>query len=209
MPPKGGTTNRTWYILFWKSPNYTHYYQRKTSFRKGIMMNKNKKVIAGLIVLAVIGVGFYFTPYLSVYNMKKAADNKDAETLSEYVDYPELRESVKACINAKMAAENKGNPFNAAGAALASAFVAPMVDTFVTPESLATMMKGEKPQSEKPDKSSGKKSSDESDIETSMSYESLNQFAVRVKKKGTSEEPVKFIFKRDGVISWKLAGLEM
>ncbi|MDM8522879.1 hypothetical protein QUF80_05845 [Desulfococcaceae bacterium HSG8] len=24
MPPEGGTTNCTWYILFWKSPNHFH-----------------------------------------------------------------------------------------------------------------------------------------------------------------------------------------
>lgn len=59
-------------------------------------MKKKGLWITGVMVVLVLGGGFYFTPYWSVYAMKKAAERGDAETLSEYVDYPALRESIKS-----------------------------------------------------------------------------------------------------------------
>ena len=49
----------------------------------------------------------------------------------------------------EMAKDMSGNPFEALGAAFAEALVNKMVDAFVTPESLAMMLSGEKPQMEK------------------------------------------------------------
>jgi hypothetical protein len=42
-----------------------------------------------------------------------------------------------------------------------------------------------------------------------MSYEGINQFVVKVKEKGSSEDPIKFIYKRAGIISWKLSALRL
>jgi hypothetical protein len=177
-------------------------------------MRKNVILLfVGLLTL-VAGIGFYFTPHIAVYNMQKAAENMDAEALSNYVDYPSLRESLKANFNAMMAGEiakskNEG-PFGAFGAALAAVLINPIIDALVTPESLAMLVKGKKPQigdTEKTRKTQS--SSEEADTETSMSYEGLNRFIVMVKQKRSSEDPVKFIYKRHGIISWKLSALRM
>lgn len=151
-------------------------------------MSKNTKLVfVGCIVL-VLSIGFYFTPHLAVHNMKKAAEAKDADAMSSYVDYPSVRESLKANFNAKMASEvaksQFGNPFEALGAALAAALINPMIDALVTPESLAMLMKGEKTQLDKSGRESTDKSkSDESNTETSMSYKGLNRFVVKVKER--------------------------
>lgn len=177
-------------------------------------MSKNLRfALVGVIVL-VVCTGFYFSPYLAVYNMKKAAEAKDADALSSYVDYPSLRETLKANFNAKMASEvaksQTGNPFEALGSALAAALINPMIDALVTPESLAMLMKGEKPQLDKSGReSTDKAKSDESNTETSMSYKGFNRFVVKVKGKDNTEAPVEFIFKRDGLISWKLTSLRL
>ena len=175
-----------------------------------------KKIIllfVGLVAL-MAGIGLYFTPHIAVYNMKKAAENKDAEALSGYVDYPSLRESLKANFNAMMVGEiaksKNESPFEAFGAALAAALINPMIDALVTPESLAMLMKGENPQMGDTEKNREiHSSSDEADTETSMSYEGLNQFVVTVKQKGSFENPVKLIYKRHGIFSWKLSALRM
>jgi len=178
-------------------------------------MNRNVKMILVGVIILIIGIGFYFTPHLAAYKMKKAAENKDADDLSDYVDYPSLRESLKANFNAKMASEvtkksKDGNPFEALGAALAAALNNPMIDALVTPESLAMLMKGEKPEVDEHGSSSKKKSqSEDSNTETSMSYKGFHRFVVKVKEKGALEEPVEFIFKRDGLISWKLSALRI
>lgn len=174
-------------------------------------MRKNKILLFMCFLVTISVVGFYFTPYLSVYNMKKAAEKQNADALSRYVDYPALRESLKANFNAMMASEitQSDNPFGALGTALGAALVNQMIDAFITPESLAMMIKGEEPQIGDSGKEHKEKSSPETEAETSMSYEGINQFVVKVKDKNSSEDPIKFIYKRAGIISWKLSALRL
>lgn len=178
----------------------------------------NKKISLSLIGFAalIVSIGFYFTPYIAVHNMRKAAENRDAETLSDYVDYPSLRESIKANLNAKFAGEAvkspPKSPFEAFGAALAVVLVNRMVDAFVTPESLAMLMKGEKPGANSSAEHSGNDvKSDRPKTETSMAYEGINRFVVKVqdKEKNQAGAPVELVFKRYGLVSWKLASLRL
>lgn len=184
---------------------------------------RNKTIFSSCILLiAAAAVGFFFTPHWAVRNMRQAAVEKDAVALSDYVDYPALRESLKANFNAMMVrevAQNKSdNPFEAFGAALAAALVNPMIDALVTPESLAMLMAGERPPLEKPGAmASGKPSVPEpdrhpvnkSEPDMSMGYENFNRFVVKVKEKDSSERPVEFVLKREGLISWKLSALRL
>lgn len=181
------------------------------------MNKKSISILFGLFFIA-LGVCFYYTPHWAVSNMKKAAENRDADTLSEYVDFPSLKESLKANFNAMMATEVSNNmsdnPFGAFGAALATAFINPMIDNLVTPESLAMMMKGEKPELKKTNRKNEKKTSNTSsntneNTEMTMSYDNFNSFIVTTKEKNSSDDPVKMIFKRHGIISWKLSALRL
>jgi hypothetical protein len=143
--------------------------------------------------------------------MKKAAEKKDVETLSRYVDYPSLRESLKANFNAMMVSEitKSESPFGALGTALGAALANQMIDAFITPESLAMLIKGEEPRMGDSQKDRKTESSSETETATSMSYEGLNQFVVEVKEKDSSEKPIKFIYKRAGIVSWKLSALRL
>jgi hypothetical protein len=117
---------------------------------------------------------------------------------------------LEASFNAKLASEvvkeKDRNPFAALGVAMAAALINPMIDALVTPESLAMMMKGDKPQ---PDEKIENANSSDSDAETSMSYESFDRFVVTVKKKGSTEDPLGLVFNRDGMFSWKLSALRL
>lgn len=176
-------------------------------------MNKNRKIIIPVILATItLGICFYYLPHWAVYNMKKAAENKDAEALSSYVDFPALKESLKANFNTMMASEVSNsmgdNPFAAFGVALATAFINPIIDNLVTPESLAMLMKGEKPKFNNTQSKSNVESSPQGgETRTSMRYDNLNRFIVSFKNKESQEEQVKLIFKRDGIISWKLCAL--
>lgn len=50
-------------------------------------MKKKTQMSLLVIVVLLLSVGFYFTPHIAVHNMKKAAEQKDADALSGYVDY--------------------------------------------------------------------------------------------------------------------------
>ena len=160
-------------------------------------------------VIAVLVAGYIFaTPYLTVYQMKTAAENHDGEALSEYIDFPALRQSLKDQINAILGKKivekvEDDDPFTALGATLGAtlggAIVEKMIDTYITPASVMELMKGEKPMSEKVSEPTQKQ---EPFANISMSYETFSKFSV-ITTQYESDDEVKFIFRRNG-IGWKL-----
>ncbi|MFA7239599.1 MAG: DUF2939 domain-containing protein [Sulfuricellaceae bacterium] len=170
------------------------------------------KTITLSIVIALIAfcTWFYFTPHLAVNGMKTGAEAKDAAKLSSYVNYPALKESLKAGFSAKLTsgAAKESKLLGVLGAALADAVVNPTIDALITPESLAMIMRGDKPQ---PANNATKNTtqSKPSETETSMAYESFDRFVVTIKKKGATGEPFGLVFNREGLFSWKLSALRL
>ena len=104
------------------------------------------------------------------------------------------------------------------GAAIASAFINPMIDAFVTPDGLAMIVRGSIPDrkkikrsaEKKPDDGTEKKSSHKDpEIETSTYYENFNHFIVAFKQKTSTEDQVRLVFKREGIVSWKLCAMDL
>lgn len=178
-------------------------------------MNK-KATLATAALVVVLGAGFYATPYLAVAQMRSAAQAKDADKLSRYVDFPALRENLKATfnekINAEIAKSKDTSPFGALGAAVAGALINPMVDAMVTPQSLSMIVQGQQPKGENPQQdtppATDSASKPDASTDVSMGYEDFNQFAVSIKHNSTAE-PVSLVFHREGLISWKLAALRL
>lgn len=166
-------------------------------------MNKRMMIT---VVGALFAIYVAAAPYITVYQMKSAAENHDGEALSEYIDFPSVRQSFKDQMNAMLITEMaqdekmKDNPFAAFGAAFSGVMVDKMVDAYVTPAGITQLMSGEKP---KPAEANGADSSSGRKIfsDASMSYESLNKFLVIVK--GGTDKEGKFILRRHG-IGWKL-----
>lgn len=172
-------------------------------------MYKNKVVLS--IASALLAVYVVAIPYITVHQMKSAAENHDGEALSEYIDFPSVRQSLKDQMNAmfakKMAEDNemKNNPFAAFGVALVGMMADKMVDAYVTPAGIAQMMAGEKPLRQAAQSSETSRSTASKPLsEASMSYESLDKFVVRIKDNDGGED--KFILRRHG-LSWKLTDI--
>ena len=182
---------------------------------------RNLKIAVPLVLVLIGSIFLYFTPHLAVHNMKRAAELNEAERLSDYVDYPSLRESLKSNFSAALADKVAANPTSsfgdAIGAGLAVALINPLINSLVTPESLATLMKGHAnkdgritlPESRSKQSSVETTAHDENSIydDITMGYRGLNQFVVKFQGKRISEEPMQFIFKRKGILSWKLSAL--
>jgi hypothetical protein len=179
-----------------------------------------KKIIIALVSIIIIlaVIGFYFTPYLTYRNIRIAAENKDSAALSEYIDFPEVKKSLKENFKAKIEVTEKkgGDKFAGMGAAIASAFINPLIDAFVTPETIGMMMQGNMPPLMKKERRGEKKAdSDEDKKKKGRSgrpdiltyYDTFNTFVVEIKKKGSGEEPIALIFKRNQLIYWKLSGV--
>lgn len=69
-------------------------------------MIKRKHLIAGAVITAVLLVaGYAGSPFLAVHSLKGAAHKGDADKLSELVDFPAVRESMKSQLQAAMTAK--------------------------------------------------------------------------------------------------------
>ena len=101
-----------------------------------------------IVVVAVLGYG-YASPYLALNRLKRAADERDTQTVSEYVDYPALRESLKeqiaGLLTRKIQARANGNPLAALGAMIGVALIGPLVDAYATPDGVAALLNGMPP----------------------------------------------------------------
>ncbi len=163
-----------------------------------------------IAVFVVFSVWFYFTPHRIVSQMESAAEAGDAARLSEYVNYPELKESLKTEFSTALSAKAKQkidtDLLGALGAALVTGFVDPMIDALVTPEGLAMMMKGHVSRNNKP-ASTAKPSKTE--VKMSTSYESFNRFIVIASPMDAPDESVKLVFNRHGLFAWKLSSVQL
>lgn len=164
----------------------------------------------GVGAVGVFSIWFYSTPYLTIWEMQKAAASKDATALSKHIDYPALRESLKITLQEQMAKSSSqsiesGDPFAAMGTTLAQTLINPIIDAIVTPKTIAALLKG----SPMPNLSDGRTASEApSQVDINMSYESFNTFLITVKPKGSAQEPLSLVYRRDG-FSWKLTGIRL
>lgn len=186
------------------------------------MEKMNRKVSLGIIVLSLFAASVYAAPYWTVYKMRTAIIDNDAESFSERVDFSVLRENLKVQfmlkLTEKMASSDmKDNPFAALGNALAAGLVNQMVDALITPSGVMMMINNAKPKpvlaTEKKntpeDSSTGPspKSEPKAPAEYSLTYQ--NWSTVKAQSKTSDASTGAFIFKRNGLWSWKLSGVEL
>ena len=170
----------------------------------------NKKILGSVVALVIAIVGYlYASPYLVLNSIKTAAQNGESEKVSQYIDYPSVRQSFKDQMNAKMAKElmNQDNDgFAALGAMIASTMVDKMIDGFVTPEGMTLMLQGKDLKQSAQQSMGGQDSSNQENEEPKPEYEagytSMNDFEVVIKDQDQSKQ-VKVLMARDG-LSWKI-----
>ncbi|WP_337843884.1 DUF2939 domain-containing protein [Thermus sp.] len=97
---------------------------------------------AAALVLVLVGA-FFASPYLALRGLGEAVVRQDAQALERYIDFPRVREALKADLNAALLKEMQGtqDPF----AGLGLLFAAGMVEAFLTPEGLAALGTGLEP----------------------------------------------------------------
>lgn len=172
-------------------------------------MNRKAKAATAVAVVAM-GAWFYFTPHLTFHSMKSSAEASDSAAFNGYIDFPALKENLKGDLNAKLAEEAAKAGGNAMGGAMfAAAFMGPMIDALVTPQSIELLMRGENPTSRKKGSGQSTEQPDDAGVEIEMGYEGFNSFVLNAKQKDDQGEPVGLVLKRDGLFSWKLAAVRL
>ena len=162
-------------------------------------------IIAALAALLVLGGTWYFaSPALAMSGLRDALQEGDRDELTERVDFPAVRESLKsqmmAAVTAEMAKQKEGdNPFAALGAMFVTGLVNQMIEGLVTPDGLRALVQ------------QGRLKADPSakapDQQWTVEHDGLDKFrAVPVGKPG--EKAPKLLFKRDG-LGGRLVDIEM
>ncbi len=167
-------------------------------------------LIGGIVGAFLLGGGLYATPYFTLYQMYQSAKSNDFQGVASHVDFPALRESVKANMKTMFAQETakQDDPLmGILGKFLGGIVLDPVVDAVVTPEGVAALLAGQRLQiggdhkqptfSEKADA-----------VDVKPHYESFNEFVVSIKPKGDDKPPVELILSRQ-FLDWKVSGIRL
>jgi len=100
------------------------------------------RILAAIAVVAAAAIAayWYWSPYLAVRDLRDAALNADAARFNEHVDFPRVRDSLKA----QFAERIDGNAERAGGGLgglLANALVGTVIDAAVRPETIMFAMR--------------------------------------------------------------------
>ena len=137
--------------------------------------------------------------------MKAAADANDPDALNSYIDYPALREDLKAEITGRMMAEAKQDKFGFGrlGLAIGTAITGPVIDGLVTPAAVRAALEAKRDQElseAAPQAASALRLPDHPVIVR----HGLSEFLVA----GKQQPKGGLVFKRHG-LSWKLSGVDL
>jgi hypothetical protein len=158
-----------------------------------------------LLIAIVCFFGYIATgPFLTLQGIKSSIESRDMETMSDNVDFPVLRQNLKDQLNAQLSSTLTEDS-DGWGAKLASGFATfftdKLVDNFVTPAGLSTLLSGETVNSgEKPELSN----MDNMFKNMTFVLKSHNRFHALVE--GDNNETVTLSLKREG-LTWKLTNI--
>ena len=158
-------------------------------------------VAAALIVIASTSLWYFESPLWTLKGMKDAAQSHDADALNAYIDYPALRESLKAELMARMmvAAQKDKSGFGVLGMAFGSAMMGPMIDGLISPAGMRAVLLANKQENMGPAASA--LHVPEKPI---IMRRSLSEFIVTSQNRPNSG----LVFNRHG-LSWMLSGVEL
>ena len=101
------------------------------------MMRRWLLAALGLLVL-LAGGWLWGSPYLTLAELKRAADARDLAAISARIDYPAVRANLKTQLHKRLD-RAQGSPLDRLGAAVAERFADPVVDAAITPEGMRAL----------------------------------------------------------------------
>lgn len=169
-------------------------------------MKKPAIAVAGIsVLLAAITFG---SPYWALHQMRQAIAERDADALSDHVDFVALRESLKGQVMGGMmesmdSPETKSNPFAGIGRAIGAAMVGPMIDSMVSPAGVIALMKNTPAGNGASSKGEGAASKPD----YGLTFKGLNR--VTVHRTDTDNPDGTITLRRFGLWDWKLTAIAL
>jgi Protein of unknown function (DUF2939) len=160
---------------------------------------------AAALIIAAGATWYLASPGWTLHQMKAAADANDPDALNPYIDYPALREDLKAEVMGQAMAEAKkdNSGFGRLSLAIGTAMIGPLIDGLVTPAGMRAALRAKREQPESkvaPKGASALRVPDDPVIVR----RGLSEFLVASKRQPKGG----LVFKRHG-LSWKLSGVDL
>jgi hypothetical protein len=163
-------------------------------------------IIAGVAAVLVLLLGYVVaTPYIAVSQMQAAAEARDGQALSEYIDFVAVRQSLNTQLTAmlanEMAQSTDDDAMGLLGAAFGNKIIELLLDAIVTPAGLVAVLNGDSMTDVLDQEASV--SSTPANTSVSMGYQSLDTFGVTITNTDT-QSATTLVLTRDG-LSWRLS----
>lgn len=177
-----------------------------------------KKFAVGLAVatVAIFVIAWAAAPVFAAQALIRAAKAGDADRIEQLVDFPALRESLKAELTSELAAHMRRDPrmaenkLGGLGMMLAPMLLSGAIDATVTPEVVAQMVTtAEAPDPTVRDDPEPGDADDAGDIHQAWGYRDLNAFAVTLTDRDQPDQRLALILERRGLFTWKLAAVDI
>jgi hypothetical protein len=173
-----------------------------------------KKVIISVVALAcLLAAASYFSPHWTLYRMRSAIEERDYPAFSKHVDLPALRGSFKSQITAalheQVSGKNEDDSLSAIGQGIVASLAGPMLDVLITPAGVIEMMNAGTPKITQAVITSAitqVPNAAESVPDMELEYRGWHNVAFR--RADLPENADRFILRRNGWWSWKLAAVE-
>ncbi len=168
--------------------------------------------------VSVVGGYYLASPFLAIQGFRSGFLSKNAAQVNQYIDYPSLQSALKAQLGSMMLKtmqsdpEMAANPFSGFGMAMITPMVNSMVDTYVTPSGMKTILEASSTQQSGASQDQTaqklverKREFDQALQKTTMGYDGLNKFQLTAT--ADDGKKIKLVFNRQGVAEWKLKSI--
>jgi hypothetical protein len=186
------------------------------------MSKRRNRLVPFLALVLCLGAAYlYFSPYIAFARLKMAAQKGDEQALSALVDFPAVRESVTGevshAVGSKLALGGRARGLGGIAGAFAGALSSHVVNTLVTPQGIAGLVKGARSARDAArDAARGDGDADEGDkpkggspVSTRQGYEGPNTFVVHLADKESGKERAALVLTRQGLASWRMTGVRL
>jgi hypothetical protein len=181
-------------------------------------MNRlQQKLLAAAATAIAAGVAayWYWSPYLAVRELREAAMNADAVRFNEHVDFPRVRDSLKAQFAGRIDGAD-GRAAGGLGGLLANVLVGTMIDAAVRPETIMFAMregrfKIERQGQREDDGQTGPAEREQPVWRTER--QGLNTVLFHAQRHGSDgsggRDSMALVMQRDGFADWKLTDIRL
>lgn len=172
-----------------------------------------RKTLFAIAALALaLAAASYYSPHWTVHRMRGAIEARDVAAFSSHVDFPALRDSVKRQLAgvAPVDPAGGGQSLDALARGLLGAVAAPVIDLLLRPAALIEMLNAGTPRvSQAVLASTITQVPHAATTVPDMQLDYRDWHTVVYRRRDAAADEGSFLFRRHGLWSWRLAGLEL